>query len=331
MLMLSTKRKNFSAMGRFFDVVGKVIFRLLHPEEVYHEMMIKIAMLTFEGAKVLYVIFDDTLLRKVYSKLMEGSEKNFCTKIGRRITSFKLLAAMISNGHISLPFFSAFLFSDELDPRAKKSRADWVKRIIEMVKKYFPGKEIIVLGDGAFGTKEFLRWCKEHKVKFEGRIRRNAVITYNGKKINICNIETLRPVGRQRARTIKTTWDGIPVYITAELRENKHENIIAYQVSNFKARPKKHVKIYGIRWTIEMFFRTLKQSFGIQDCQSVKLITQESHVAASFVIYSLVALDAKKRKLESPEAAIRAAKLTNVKNFKRYLDRLDQEYSHVFN
>ena len=329
MLMLSTK-KNFESLGRFFGVVGKTIFRLLSTEALYHEIMLNIVLKTFKEVKILYLIFDDTLLKKIYSKCMEGSGRFYDTKIGRRIIAFKLLVATLSDGKISLPLISVFLFSSELVPNVKETRLEWVQRIIAMVQKHFPDKQIIVVADGAFGTKEFLRWCKEKKIKFEGRIRRNAVITYRGEKRNICDIETLKPVGRQIARTICAEWDGIPVYITAELRENKHEKIIVYQVANFKEKPSKHVKIYAIRWTIEKCFRTTKQYLGLQECCSTILETQQAHVAASLLAYSLLCLRAKKQHLDNPESAIRAANLKNKKKFTRYLDRLNQNF-YLFN
>jgi len=164
---------------------------------------------------------------------------------------------------------------------------------------------------------------------FYGGAKKNAVVVYEGEKINISNIKTLKPVGRQRARTISVLWHDIPVYITAELRDNKHEKIIVYLVSNFKENPRNHVKIYRIRWNIETCFRTLKQHLGLQECLSTLLETQQAHVAACLLAYSLVHLDAKKKKLDNPEQAIRAANLKNVKNFVHYLNRLDQLFCHI--
>jgi hypothetical protein len=328
MLMLSTK-KNFSAMGRFFNFIGKVISKLLRPADFYYGLMLEIAKCTFKDSKRLYLILDDTLLRKIYSRFIEGTGWFYCTKTGKKILSFKLLTAMLSNGKISLPFFSTFLFSNELDPKAKETRKEWVEKIIRKVQKLFPDKEIIVVGDGAFGTKEFLRWCEAEKIEFEGRVRRNAVVVYKGKKINICDIEELKPVGRQKARTISAEWDGIPVYITAELRENKHEKTIVYQVSNFKEKPHKHVAIYVLRWTIEMCFRTTKQYLGLQDCYSTDLATQEAHIGASLLACGFLRLDEKIQRLKSPEQALKAADLKNVKNFIRYLNRLDRLFCHI--
>lgn len=329
MLMLSTK-KNFSAMGRFFGLIGKAVSRLLKPADFYYGLMLKIAKWTFKDAKKLYLILDDTLLRKIYSRFIEGTGWFFCTKTGKKILSFKLLAAMLSDGKISLPFFSKFLFSNELDPKANETRKEWIRKIIGMVQQHFPGIEIIVLGDGAFGTKEFLIWCKENNIKFEGRIRRNAVIIYKGEKNNIFEIETLKPVGKQKARTILAEWDGISVYITAELRKNKHETTIVYLVSNFKAKPREHVAMYALRWTIEMLFRTTKQSLGLQDCYSTDLETQEAHIAACLLSCTFLRLDAKIQSLQSQEQALKAADLKNLKKFIRYLNRLNRLFLHLY-
>jgi predicted nucleic acid-binding protein len=145
-------------------------------------------------------------------------------------------------------------------------------------------------------------------------MHKNRVVTYKGKEQSLKNIKELQPTGRQKARTILVTWHGLSVYITAQKRVDKHERItIVYQVSTYKDKPINHVKTYQTRWDIEKFFRTTKQKLGLQDCCSTKKATQLNHILSVFLAYSLVHLDQKRKKLASPEDALRALNRKKVK------------------
>ena len=55
-------------------------------------------------------------------------------------------------------------------------------------------------------------------------------------------------------------------------------------------------------------FRTIKQHLGLQECQSRKIETQLNHAAAVLLAYSHVIIQQKKKKLKTPEEALRATK-----------------------
>ncbi|MBM3886590.1 transposase [Candidatus Dependentiae bacterium] len=87
-----------------------------------------------------------------------------------------------------------------------------------------------------------------------------------------------------------------------------------------------HVSHYSKRWSIEMLFRTTKQSIGLQECQSRSLVIQQNHVAAVLLAYAIAQLEMKKYKLDTPESAIRASEAR-----KRYIKKdifacLNQDY-----
>jgi hypothetical protein len=232
---------------------------------------------------------------------------------------------MLTDGKQALPLISKLLFSKELVPNQKITKFEWIKKVIVSVQKQFVNTRIIVAADGAFASKEFLQWCSENNIAAEVRMRSNCVVIYKGEKIRIRDINTLKPKGRQKARTIQVLWHNISLFITAQKRIDKHgKTTIVFQASTFKTKPIRHVQIYRFRWNIEKMFRTTKQHLGLQDCFSRKMETQESHIAAVFLAYALLQCDRKKTKLNTPEASLRAAERKKGILLKRYIQRLER-------
>ena len=142
------------------------------------------------------------------------------------------------------------------------------------------------------------------------RMHKNRVVLFEGIKQKLCNIEKLQPRGKQKARTILVVWHGLILHITAQLRVDKHgEETVVYQVSTHKAKPAEHVVFYKKRWPIEKMFRTVKQKFGLADCQARNLETQRNHVAAVLLAYSKIVAVQQKFKLKTPEDALRNVNL----------------------
>lgn len=324
-LLIMSIKKSFEALGQVVKKTGKTISRWLQPAEVYYEQMAKLTQKEFATKKELVLIFDETVIRKIYSELMEGAGYFYVTQLFRRVMGYKLIAAMVSDGKIALPIAATFLFSKELVPYQKEVKYDWIKKIIKKVALLFPKARIIVSADGAFANKDFLKWCVDNAVAIEVRMRSNCCVMYQATKIAIREIQSLIPKGRQMARTIAVTWHEIPLYITAQRRIDKKGNeSIVYQASTFEEKPIRHVEIYKIRWNIEKMFRTTKQELGLEECSSRKIHLQESHVASVLLAYAFLVCDKKHYKFPTPEHALRAAKRKNGLFLERYIHRLDR-------
>lgn len=324
-LLITSTKKSFEALGKSIGKTGKTISRWLNPAEKCYEELLELSRRQFKKTRELILIFDDTLIRKIYSRLMEGSGFFYDTQLFRRVMAYKLLVAMLTDGSNAFPLAATFLFSNELVPNAKESKLEWIKKIILKVQKNFPGIQIIVAADGAFASKEFLRWCKDNNIATEVRMRSNCVVQYKGETLRIRDIKTLEPKGRQMARTIAVTWHDIPLFVTAQKRIDKRGNeSIVYQAATFEAKPSRHVQIYRTRWNIEKMFRTTKQHLGLQECSARKFETQESHVASVLLAYALLRCDQRQKKLPTPEAALREAERKKGKFLNRYLERLSQ-------
>ena len=322
-LLITSTKKSFEALGKVVGKTGKTISRWLKPADDYYEKMFKLSVKEFAKEKELILVFDDTVIRKIYSRLMEGAGYFYDTQLFRRIMGYKLLTSMLTNGTRSLPLSATLLFSKELVPNQKEAKYQWIHRIILKVKSLFPTTRIIVAADGAFASKEFLLWCTNNNIPVEVRMRSNCSVFYKNEKKRIRDIKELKPKGRQMARTIHVMWHNIPLFITAQRRvDKKGQESIVFQASTFLAKPMRHVQIYQARWNIEKMFRTTKQHLGLQECSARKMETQESHIASVFLAYALLQCDQKKQKLSTPEAALRAAERRKGVFLIRYIERL---------
>jgi hypothetical protein len=220
-LLITSIKKSLEALGKTIGKTGKTICRWLKPADDYYEILLKLSIKEFSTKKEVFLIFDDTLIRKIYSRLMEGTGYFYDTQLLRRIMGYKLIAAMITDGSKSLPLAASLLFSKELIPNQKETKYEWIYKIILKVQSLFPASRVIVVADGAFASKAFLQWCTNNNIAVEVRMRNNCSVWYENQKIRIRDIKKLIPKGRQMARTIHVTWHDIPLFITAQRRIDK--------------------------------------------------------------------------------------------------------------
>ena len=315
LLLLSTGKRSFENLGRFIQLSGRAVASMLPSENISFGIAHNICRSIFYGKKKLYLIVDDTLIKKIYATNMRGAGMFFDTKIGRCINAFRLVTAMLSDGRYSIPIDCAYLFAKELIDLCSerfKSKDDIVKAFVIVAQQLFPHATIVVVADGLYSSIEFLKWCVENKVSAEFRMHSNRVVTYKSIRKPVRELAKLpgvRLTGRQTARTISVDWHGLNLELTIVKRIDKHDQeSIVFQIATHKAEPREHVKTYRIRWGTEKLYRTSKQSLGLQDCFSKDLAVQHKHVAATLLAYAFAELERKRLRLDTPEDSIRASK-----------------------
>jgi hypothetical protein len=328
LLLMSIGRKSFSALGRVINRSGKAIAKMLLPWKLYVQYMQHLAVETFKHDYKLFIMIDETLLNKMYSKLMCGTGYFYDTKLRTSYKAYKMIIATVSNGEYTLPLECDFLFDQKLCSTSVPTRNDFVLHIIKSMKKLFVGKRLIFLLDGAFATEEYLKYAHENKIETEVRMPSNRVVEYRGKRVAVRDIKALRPKGKQMARVIRVMWHDLPLYITAARRVDKHGNFsVVFQAATYHARASEHVKHYKVRWKIEKKIRTGKLSCRLQDCYSTDLQIQLNHVHAALLAFAIAQLECTRNKLRNPEAAIRSIKQQNWHLLKSNLCRRYQLHS----
>jgi len=332
LLIMSNGKRSFKNMGHMIGKSGDTIKRMLGSAQENHKILRAICKNFFKNTERLFVVIDDTLIRKISSHLMQGSGWYFDTKIGRSIIAFRLMVCLITDGKSALPIDSAYLFAKELTDAIKDhkfpSKNDIAKSMVLVAKDLFPRKQLTVVADGLFATLKFISWCKRYRVRLEVRMHSNRKVMYKGIELSVKELAArfnLVPNGRKMVRTVHVAWHDIWLWLTIVRRINKHGvETIVFQAATYKDKPIKHKLAYDKRWNIEKLFRTSKQSLGLSDCYSLKLAVQHSHVTSVLLASTLVQIEKKEKKLDKPEAAIRHLKTQNVFTILSRFASLDQ-------
>jgi hypothetical protein len=335
LMLMSIGKKSFENLGRVINKSGDTAGRLLQPAEISLNHAQSISQSVFREKRKLYCIIDDTLIKKIFSRYMQGAGMFFDTKARTQIMAYRLVVGMISDGKFAIPIECAYLFSKELTDQLKDkfpTKEDIAKAIVKTAIRLFPNAKIIVVADGLYSTINFLQWCIDNHIAAEMRMHSNRVVEYNGVKVTLKNLsKQIRPKGRQMARTVTAKWHDIELEITVVRRVDKHgDESIVFQCATYKALPKEHVESYKVRWYIEKFNRTAKQKLGLQDCFSRSLRTQHNHVAAVLLAYALAQLEMKARRLPTPEEAIRRSEKKNFTDLLARFGCLDQIFGDVY-
>lgn len=320
-LLLSTKkRKNFESLGLESGISGDKIAQLVTDNAITANDLIALAQRMF-GRKKVYLLIDDTLILKTYSRVIEGTSDNYSSSEKRMYRSFCSVVAMLTDGITAIPIDQQIWTSKEFTSSEYKRKWELAQDLILYLKQKIDIKCVIL--DGLYAVDEFIKWLNEQEVFFEMRFHSNRVISKNGVKAQIKKHSALRLMRGRSRRTIKAFWKETPLYFTALKRQlaNGYFTTV-FQVSNFKANSSEHVKLYGYRWNIEKFFRTAKQYLGLNDCQSRKIERQKGHVLQVFIAYALAQYERVKSKLKNVETAIKSIKLQNSRQSNYAINRL---------
>lgn len=335
-LIKSTGKKSFENLSRICKIHPSTLRRSIpHHEESLNSLQ-AIAKSLFKNENMLVLAFDDSKIRKNYSKFMQGAGKFFDEKIGRRIMAFKIIVAGLTNGKIIIPIHFQYLFAPEYSESEnvpKFVKADYMKQITENAQKALPSKEIVVAADGLFATVDVLRWLSNAHIKAVLRFAKNRKVLFKGQEKKLSEIHALICNGRYKNRTIQAVWHGMNLYFTAVKRMDKHgETSIIYLVSTFVKSNQSYLlaELYKKRWLIETLFRTTKQSLGLEDCFSRILEFQKNHVASVFLAYGILQIKRKIYRLKNPEEALKRSKHGNALSLKSSILALDHIFNEVF-
>lgn len=313
-LLLSTaKKRNFEALARENGVSGDKMATLVTDETIGMENLIKVAKETF-GKKKVSLIIDDTLLSKQYSRVIEGTSDNYDSAERRTYRSICVVVGVLTDGHTTIPVNHEIWVSKDFIGE-EQSKKKWVlaQELIVQVRDKINIKYVVM--DGLYAMDEFMRWMAQNKIKFEMRMHSNRAVEARGVRAQLKNHPALALKRGRSSRTAQVFWKGNYYYVTAHKRyDSKNNYTTIFQVSNFKALAREHIKIYECRWNIEIFFRTAKQYLGFKDCQSRKLNRQKGHINQVFLAYIFAQHERVTFKLKNVETAIKSIKLKNMLN-----------------
>jgi SRSO17 transposase len=308
LILSSESKKTCASLARTIKINEHAIWRLLQANTEIKSELIALVHSTFGKNKKLYLILDDTIIAKIYSKYIEGSSNNYNSSSRGVEWGLCSIVALVTDGKVAIPINLRNWTQEEIAKEFYKSKVDLAKELIEETIKQI-NIDMVVM-DGLYAREDMIQWLNERNIRFEMRMHANRIVESEcGEVAQLRNHNKLQLKNRQYAKTIRIKWKNIWLYATAIKRFNKYGDFqIIYQVSNYDAPAEKHKKVYKYRWKIEKFFRTAKQHLGLTHCQSRKLDLQINHQLNVFFAYTILQLEQKRKRLRTPEAALKRMK-----------------------
>lgn len=195
---------------------------------------------------------------------------------------------------------------DSKSPGAKRraeTRQSKIKAALDMVKRgvkngFLPA---YVLCDAWFTCEELIteiRGIKSGAMHLIAGIKNgNQKYGYEGALFNAKQIKAqLQTVGKQhRCRTLGliyyeavVTYKGAGTIKLFICRYPRQKHWRAFVTTDTSLSFLVMMKVYGIRWTIEVFFRECKQYLGLGKCQSKDFDAQIASITITFILYTLL-------------------------------------------
>ena len=280
-LLLCQKRKVCTNLGEAVNETHDTLYREMcdfSATEETKETLYKIALSKLDKENT-FLIFDDVKLAKIYAEEIEGLEVGYDGSTGQKLLGLNMVTSLLTDKTHHIPIDAAPYVGKELSGLHYKTKSAIAKAIAECIISRIKIKR--TLGDAHYATKEFLTWLYNLQIAYLMKIPRNRVVTIGDQEGRLQDI--LRLKKNSHSACVQGFFQGIQCYFyVVKIRNGS----IVYFISNDQIPLKEVLALYRIRWKIELFHRTGKQSFGMRECQMLAIEKQRQHVL--FVMHAYV-------------------------------------------
>ena len=121
LLLSSPSKKTFEALGGTIGISGDTVSRLVEHSAATMSDLIGIVKNVCKRRR-LYLILDDTLIMKIYSKMIQGACDNYDSSDGKVYRSLCSVVALITDGRVAIPISQEFWISKELNQEGYRTK-----------------------------------------------------------------------------------------------------------------------------------------------------------------------------------------------------------------
>ena len=303
-LLLYPGKKNCTAIANAINVSHDIVYDFFKdPAEssrTLQSFLTKLVTALPLQRGVWYINIDETMIDKMFSKIIEGVAYNWNSTFNDTMKGYSIVAAVITNGKITIPITFRTWYCAKDFPDKHKTRIELAQALMVEIHNMAPG--IMFLMDGAFSSEGMICFCRTHKMKYCMRFHSNKKVVINGQVAQIRKHERIKISSKRKSRVVKAYYKGEAVFIVAFKRKEKSGEVkVIYLVTSERETPKRTISAYKKRWGIEKVFRTTKQHLGLRDCQARSASKQEAHIFAVFVAYAFLAIQKNNHRAKNPE------------------------------
>jgi hypothetical protein len=285
---------------RMANAIGHVTHDALHRlagmlQGLYQQMAINIILLITGVYDSGYIILDDTVVPKPFSRLVAGTYMDYDHTQKRHVRCHRIVVVIWTNGVIYIPV--AFAFWHHRAFVRKYRTKNQIARILVYyaVRHHIPFSYLTF--DNWYASKQNLRFFGKLGITFVTRLRNNTWIVHENERQKIQKLTKCEChyYGKLNAyvRHFQVTYPSFGIGSLAIVKNDKHEEPgrIKYLFTNDLSLTNTEIVLrYRSRWHVEVFFRTCKQNFGLTACQAQMMPQVILHVRMVFLAYVLTQL-----------------------------------------
>jgi hypothetical protein len=264
-------------------------------QRLYEHMAVCIVTLITGIYNTGYIILDDTVVPKPFSRLVAGTYVDYDYTQKRHIRCHRIVVVIWTNGIIYIPV--AFAFWHHRDFVRRYRTKNQIARILiyYVVRHHIPFSYLTF--DNWYAAKQNLNLFDRLGIIFVTRLRNNTWIIHEDAKQKVHKLtryechcyDNLNAYVRQ----FQVKYPGFGMGHLAIVKNDKHEEPgrTKYLFTNdLSLTNREFVSRYRSRWHIEVFFRTCKQYFGLSACQAQMMPQVILHARMVFLAYVLTQL-----------------------------------------
>jgi DDE superfamily endonuclease len=340
---------------RYHRVLSRAVWSGKEASRILLELLIK-AFVAEEAPLVVGV--DETLERRrgkkieakgIYRDPVRSSHSHFIKTSALRWVCLTLLVEIPWASRVwALPFLSALAPSERYDAehgKRHKSITEWAWQLLLLIRRWYPGREIVAVADGGYASLKLLDHCRRLRepITFITRLRLDAALyepappRYPGqmgrprlKGERLPNLSTVAedqdavwsPItvagwygGEERTvETISKTalWysTGLPAvplrWVLIRDPERQFETQ-ALLCTDLSAEPERIISWFVRRWRMEATFQEVRQRLGFETQRHWSKMAIQRTAPAMLSLFSLVVLFAHRMMADQPTQIVRRA------------------------
>jgi len=245
-----------------------------------------------------YIILDDTIVPKPFSRFVAGTYVDYDHTQKRHVRCHRIVVVIWTNGAIYIPVAFAFWHHRDFVSRYRTKNQIARTLIYYVVRHHIPFSYLTF--DNWYASKQNLRFFDKLDIKFVTRLRNNTWIVHEADANEKQKIQKLTKYECHHysklnayVRHFQVKYPSFGIGSLAIVKNDKHEEPgrTKYLFTNDLSLTNREIVLrYRSRWHVEVFFRTCKQNFGLTACQAQMMPQVILHARMVFLAYVLTQL-----------------------------------------
>lgn len=232
-----------------------------------------------------YIIVDDTVLDKSYSRKIEGVKRQYSGNAHGLVLGIGVVNMLYYNPELNRYWLIDIRLYDE--PRDGKTKLDHTNEMLSLANERGI-KYKTVLMDTWYATSQIMVRLHHEQRLFYCPIKVNRLVDDTNGKEPYKTVEKLewteQELNEGKTIKIKKTSKNMKVKLfRVTISTNRTEYIITNDISQVSAD--EALKQSAVRWKIEQLHREEKQLTGIEKCQARKNRSQRNHIVCAALVW----------------------------------------------